>query len=66
MVAVEVVIMACDTGLVESGKSVIGVAGSHKGANTTLLIHSSNSLRFFDSRVREVIIKPSWTENLEM
>ena len=65
-VAVEIVMMACDAGLVKSGKSVIGVAGSHMGANTALLIHSSNSLRFFDSRMREVIIKPSRPENLEM
>ena len=65
-VAVEIVMMACDAGLVESGKSVIGVGGSHKGANTALLIHSSNSLKFFDSRIREIIIKPSRPENLEM
>ena len=65
-VAVEIVMMACDAGLVESGKSVIGAAGSHMGVNTALLIHSSNSIRFFDSRIREVIIKPSRPENLEM
>ena len=58
--------MACDAGLIDSGKSVIAVAGSHMGANTSLLIHSSNSLKFLDSRIREIIIKPSRPENLEM
>lgn len=63
-VALECVLMACDAGVVDSGKSVISIAGTGRGADTALLIHSSNSKRFFDSRIKEVILKPSELENL--
>lgn len=63
-VAFECVLIACDAGLIDSGKDVIGVAGTGRGADTALLIRSSNSKNLFDSRIREVITKPSKPENL--
>lgn len=63
-VALECVLMACDAGLVDSGKDVVSVAGTGDGADTGLLIRSANSKDLFDSRIREVLIKPSKTENL--
>lgn len=63
-VALECVLMACDAGIVESGKSIISIAGTGQGADTVLLVHSSNSKRFFDSRIKEIVVKPSELENL--
>lgn len=63
-VALEDVLMACDAGLVDSGKDVVSVAGTGDGADTGLLIRSANSMNLFDSRIREVVLKPSKVENL--
>lgn len=63
-VAVECVLMACDAGLVDAGTDVISVAGTGSGADTALLIRSSNSKDLFKTRIREVLLKPSKSENL--
>lgn len=65
-VAVECVLMACDAGLIDSSEPVIGVAGTGSGADTALLLRSSNSKDFFETRIREVILKPSKPEHLPM
>jgi hypothetical protein len=57
-VCVEIVAMACDNGLIESGKNVLAVAGTGRGADTVLVIRSANSRRFFDMKIVEVIAKP--------
>jgi hypothetical protein len=54
---VEIVAMACDAGLVESGKSVLSIAGTGRGADTVLVIRSANSRRFFDLRIVDVVAK---------
>ena len=56
-VCVEIVAMACDNGLIESGKNVLAIAGTGKGADTILVIKSANSRRFFDLKIIEVIAK---------
>lgn len=58
-VCAEIIAMACDAGVVESGKDVIAVAGTGKGADTVLLIKSANSRRFFDLKIVDVIAKPN-------
>lgn len=63
-VALECVLMATDAGLIKSGKSVLSIAGTGNGADTVLLIHSANSKNFFDSRIREVIVKPGKVKNM--
>lgn len=65
-VALECVLMACDAGLIDAGKDVISVAGTGRGADTALLIRSSNSKDLFDARIREVLLKPSKPENLPL
>lgn len=65
-VAVECMLMACDAGLIDSGEPVISVAGTGSGADTGLLLRSSNSKDFFETRIREVILKPSQPEHLPM
>jgi len=57
-VCVEIVAMACDAGLLESGKDVLAIAGTGRGADTILVIKSANSRRFFDLKIVDVIAKP--------
>lgn len=56
-VCVEIVAMACDNGLVESGKNVLAIAGTGRGADTVLVVKSANSRRIFDMKIVEVIAK---------
>ena len=58
-VAVEIVTMAADTGLIPADKDVIAIAGSGGGADTAVVIKPANSIRLFDLVVREIIAKPS-------
>jgi hypothetical protein len=64
-VALECVLMAADSGLVDTGKDVLSIAGTGSGADTVLLIHSANSKDFFESRIKEVVAKPAKRENLK-
>lgn len=57
-VCVEIVMMAADGGLIESGKNVVSVAGSHTGADTAMVIKSSTSNRMKDMRYHEILCKP--------
>jgi hypothetical protein len=56
-VAVEVSIMAADAGAL-SGRDVIAIGGSSKGADTALVIKPAHQSSFFDLRVREIVCKP--------
>jgi hypothetical protein len=58
-VAVEIALMAADAGLVRTDQDVIAVAGTAEGCDTALLVQPTNSYRFFDLKIREVICKPS-------
>ena len=57
-VCVEIVAMACDSGLLASGKNVLAIAGTGRGADTVLIIRSANSRRLFDMKIIEVVVKP--------
>ena len=57
-VCVEIVAMACDAGLVESGKKILAIAGTGRGADTVLIVRSANSRRFLDAKILEVIAIP--------
>ena len=54
-VAVEVSVMALDSGLIPFGADVIGIGGAGRGADTALFIRPAHSTRFFDTRVKGVI-----------
>lgn len=56
-VAVEIVAMAADAGLI-SNKPVLSIAGTGYGADTVLLITGTNSRRLMDMRILDVIVKP--------
>ena len=56
-VAVEVAIMAADAGAL-SGKDIISIGGSGRGADAALLLKPAHQNNFFDLRIREIICKP--------
>ena len=57
-VAVEISVMAADAGYL-TGKDIIAVGGSSRGADTALVIKPSNQSDFFDLRIKEIICKPN-------
>ncbi len=57
-VCIEIVAMACDAGLIQSGAKVLAVAGTNRGADTILVVKAANSRRLFDIKITEVIAKP--------
>ena len=58
-VVVEITTMAADAGAIPTGKDVIAIAGSGKGADTAVVIKSAPSHSLFDIAIREIIAKPS-------
>ncbi len=56
-VAVEVSIMATDAGRL-TGKDIIAIGGSGKGADTALVLKPAGQSHLFDMRIRETICKP--------
>jgi uncharacterized protein len=56
-VAVEISIMAADAGAL-SGKDIIAVGGTAKGADCAVVLKPVCQSDFFDMRIREIICKP--------
>jgi len=57
-VAVEISMMAADSGLVRTDEDVISIGGRGSGADTAILLKPVNANRFFDLQVRESLCKP--------
>lgn len=57
-VCVEIVMMACDAGMILQGKPVLAIAGTGKGADTVLSMVGCNSRKFFDMKITDMIAKP--------
>lgn len=57
-VAVEIVMEACDAGLVPEGADVVAVAGTGRGADTVVIVEAHPSHRFVDVRVKQIAAKP--------
>ena len=57
-VCVEIILMACDGGLIEQGEKVIAVAGTGAGADTAVVAIAAPSTKLPDLRIREIICKP--------
>ena len=57
-VAVEIVAMATDAGVIPADEDVIAIAGSGRGADTAVVIKPANSHRLFDMVIKEIIAKP--------
>lgn len=57
-VAVEIVVMAADAGLIPVDRDVISIAGTTRGADTAIVVRPANSIRIFDMVIKEIIAKP--------
>jgi hypothetical protein len=57
-VACEIAMMAADSGLVRTDENVIAIAGTHRGADTAIVLKPVNTHNFFDLKVREILCKP--------
>jgi len=57
-VAVEIAIMAADSGLLSVKEDAISIGGSGGGADTALVLRPANVQDFFDVKVHEIICKP--------
>jgi hypothetical protein len=57
-VVVEIALMAADAGLVRVGEPCIAIAGTGRGADTTVVLVPANVQQFFDLRVMEILVKP--------
>lgn len=57
-VAMEIVMEACDAGLVPEDEEVLGVGGTYRGSDTVLLIKAKPSKRFLEMDVLEILARP--------
>ncbi|HDD33550.1 MAG TPA: hypothetical protein ENG30_00200 [Thermofilaceae archaeon] len=57
-VAVEIALMATDSGLIPPGVDIIAVAGTGRGADTAVLLTTTYSRNFHDLKIREIIAMP--------
>lgn len=57
-VAVEIVMEACDAGLIPEDAEVLAAGGTGRGTDTILLIKSKPSKRFLDLQVLEILARP--------
>jgi hypothetical protein len=58
-VAVEIALMAADSGLISVQEDIISLGGTSGGADIALVLRAANVNNFFDVKVREAIVKPS-------
>ncbi len=57
-VAVEVAVMAADSGLIPTDREVIAVGGTGRGADAAVVLKAAHMNNFFDLEIREIIAKP--------
>lgn len=57
-VAVEIVLMAADAGVLDMTLEVIAVAGTDEGADTALVVKPAYSRKFKDMKIKEILAKP--------
>ncbi|OEU76400.1 MAG: hypothetical protein BA864_01010 [Desulfuromonadales bacterium C00003093] len=56
-VCVEIVLMASDAGLI-TPEDVLATAGTARGADTVALISPASSNKFFELKIRNILVKP--------
>lgn len=57
-VVCEIALMAADAGLVSTDEDVISIGGTGRGVDTAVVLQPTNSTRFFDLKVKELLCKP--------
>lgn len=58
-VACEIACMAADAGLISTSKTMVSIGGTSRGADTAIVMKPSNTHTFFETRIMEIICKPS-------
>jgi len=58
-VAAEITIMAADAGVL-TGKDIIAIGGTGRGADTAVVLKPANQSDFFNMFIREIICKPRY------
>jgi len=59
----EIVMMAANGGCVEQGEQVIAVAGTGRGADTSVVMAAATSTKYHELKVLEIICKPLETKS---
>jgi hypothetical protein len=57
-VVVEITAMAADAGAIPMDKDILVIGGSHRGADTAVIIKPAHSRNLFDMVIKEIIAKP--------
>lgn len=57
-VAVEIAVMALDSGMIPYGEDVIAVGGSGAGADTAVVMRPAHANKFTETVISEIICKP--------
>jgi len=57
-VGVETLLMAADSGCIPIGKKIMVIAGTSRGADTSIVVKSAPSTKFFDLAMQEIVCKP--------
>jgi hypothetical protein len=57
-VAVEIVLMAADAGLIPVDREVVAIAGTSEGADTAIVVQPTYSRKFLDLKIKEIVAKP--------
>jgi hypothetical protein len=57
-VAVEIVLMAADAGLIPVDREVIAIAGTSEGADTAIVVQPTYPRKFLNLKIKEIIAKP--------
>ncbi|MFQ6118842.1 MAG: pyruvate kinase alpha/beta domain-containing protein [Methanosarcinales archaeon] len=57
-VAIEITIMASDSGAIPVDKEVIAIGGTRSGADVAVVIQPANANNFFKMQIREIIAMP--------
>lgn len=57
-VCCEISCMAADAGLIRTDEECIAIGGSGGGADTAVVLKPSNTHRFFETKIHEIICKP--------
>ena len=61
-VAVEMALMAADSGLISTRESCLSLGGTAQGIDTVILLKPAHAQNFFDLRILEILAKPHFAE----
>jgi hypothetical protein len=58
-VCVEIAIMAAEAGYILPDQDVVGIAGSHRGADTAVVLKPAYAANMFETKIRALLCMPS-------